>query len=133
MDTLELHRLSGYILELSESGFGRAQFAASHGVSEHAALAMNWQRYNYKSVRPVLGEDVLGTPAPYVYPIICRWGRERLLMLSNHRRVVEAVLADSIRPQWPAASRRTPIKIQRSEERRVGKEGRYPRAPRSVK
>ena len=54
----------------------------------------------------------MGTPSPYVYPIICRWGRERLLMLNSHRRVVEAVLADFIRPKWPAASRRTPIKIQ---------------------
>ncbi len=112
METPELHRLSGYILELSESGFGRAQFAASDGVSEHASLATNWQRYKYESAKPVLAEDVMGTPAPYVYPIICRWGRERLLMLSSHRRVVEAVLADFIRPKWPAASRRTPIKIQ---------------------
>jgi hypothetical protein len=107
----EFHRLSGYVLELTDGGFGRAEIMQCRGISERGSLA-TWDRYQYESARPIVGEDALGTPAPYEYPIVCRWGRERVLMLSNHVRVVEAFLIDSMRPRWPTACRRIPVRVQ---------------------
>jgi hypothetical protein len=112
MEPPEFHRLSGYILELSGTGFAAAALTNCDVVAARGALTSNWNRYSYKTSQPIAGEHILGAQGPYEYAIVCRWGRDRLLMVSTHRRIVEAFVSEFVRPKWPAASKRTPIHIQ---------------------
>lgn len=51
-----------------------------------------WERYEFRSEQPLLGEEIIGGDTYFSYPVLCRRSGHRLLLLSAGQRVVEHIV-----------------------------------------
>jgi hypothetical protein len=53
-----------------------------------------WERYEFRSDQPLLGEELVGSNTDFSYPVLCRRSGRRLLILSAGQKVVEHIVEE---------------------------------------
>lgn len=97
MHNEEFKNLTGFLLDWPSRAIQREDLLLCRRIKYLSTIGNSlWEEYRYDSSTALCGEDPTIQSPPFHYSLICRRSDSRILLLSQHRQVVEHLIQSEL-------------------------------------
>lgn len=106
---------SGFLLEVTDPFSSSADFDFSNfdSVSRIDRNANLWEHYCFKTVKPLLHEEISMRDGMFSYRLLCRRSRSRFILLAESRGIVSEFINTQLNKHYRTHYRKVDIGIQK--------------------